>query len=70
MAKVLSNEFMQNMTMEEAWKELSREYYWSEPLLEKFQAKVNWDGISESQHLLDHPYDSEVPEEDQLGSIL
>ena len=45
MAKVLSNEFMQNMTMEEAWKELSREYYWSEPLLEKFQAKVNWDGI-------------------------
>ena len=49
--KVLSNEFMQNMTMEEAWKELSREYYWSEPLLEKFQAKVNWDGISENRNI-------------------
>jgi hypothetical protein len=49
--KVLSNEFMQNMTMEEAWKELSREYHWSESLLEKFQNKVNWDGISENRNI-------------------
>lgn len=49
--KVLSNEFMQNMTMEEAWKELSREYHWSENLLEKFQNKVNWDGISENRNI-------------------
>ena len=49
--KILSNEFMQNMTMEEAWKELSREYQWSETLLEKFQNKVNWDGISENRNI-------------------
>jgi hypothetical protein len=30
--KVLSNEFMQNMTMEEAWNQLSRDFSWSEIL--------------------------------------
>ncbi len=49
--KVLSNEFMQNMTIEEAWKELSKEYYWSEALLEKYQNKVNWDSISENRNI-------------------
>ena len=49
--KVLSNEFMQNMTMEEAWNQLSRDFSWSEPLLEKYQDKVNWDGISENHNI-------------------
>ena len=33
--KVLSNEFMQNIATEEAWKELSSSFNWSEALLEK-----------------------------------
>ena len=49
--KVLSNEFMQNMTMEVAWEELSKDYQWSETLLEKFQNKVNWDCISENRDI-------------------
>lgn len=42
---------MQNMTMEEAWKELSSDYSWSETLLEKYQDKVNWDAISENANI-------------------
>ena len=33
--KVLSNEFMQKIMNEEAWKELSNDFNWSETLLEK-----------------------------------
>ena len=44
--KVLSNEFMQKIMNEEAWKELSNDFNWSETLLEKNQDKVNWDEIS------------------------
>lgn len=44
--KVLSNEFMQKIMNEEAWKELSGDFNWSETLLEKYQDKVNWDEIS------------------------
>ena len=33
--KVLSNEFMQNIATDEAWKELSSSFNWSEALLEK-----------------------------------
>lgn len=44
--KVLSNEFMQKIMNEEAWKELSNDFNWSDALLEKYQDKVNWDEIS------------------------
>jgi len=44
--KELSNEFMQKIMNEEAWKELSNDFNWSETLLEKYQDKVNWDEIS------------------------
>ena len=44
--KILSNEFMQKIMNEEAWKELSNDFNWSETLLEKYQDKVNWDEIS------------------------
>ena len=47
--KVLSNEFMQNIATEEAWKELSGKFNWSEVLLEKYQDKVDWDEISENR---------------------
>ena len=49
--KVLSNEFMQNMTMEEAWNQLSSDFSWSETLLEKYQDKVDWDEISENGNI-------------------
>ena len=49
--KVLSNEFMQNIATEEAWKELSGNFNWSETLLEKYQDKVNWDEISENRNI-------------------
>ncbi len=45
--KVLSNEFMQNIATEEAWKVLSSDFAWSEAILEKYQDKVDWDEISE-----------------------
>lgn len=44
--KVLSNEFMQKIMNEEAWKELSNTFNWSETLLEKYQDKVDWNEIS------------------------
>ena len=49
--KVLSNEFMQNIATEEAWKELSGKFNWSEVLLEKYQDKVDWDEISENRNI-------------------
>ncbi len=49
--KVLSNEFMQKIMNEEAWKELSNDFNWSEALLEKYQDKVNWDEISKNRSI-------------------
>jgi len=49
--KTLSNEFMQNIATEEAWKELSSEFNWNEALLEKYQDKVDWDEISENRYI-------------------
>ncbi len=50
--KTLSNDFMQNIALEEAWKKLSGEFSWSETLLEKCQDKVDWDEISENQNII------------------
>lgn len=50
-AKVLSNEFMQNIATEEAWKELSSTFSWTETLLDKYQDKVNWEEISENRNI-------------------
>ena len=49
--KVLSNEFMQNIATEEAWKELSGNFAWSEAMLEKYQDKVNWDEVSTNSNI-------------------
>ena len=49
--KTLSNEFMQKIMAEEAWKQLSEEFKWSELLLEKYQDKVDWNGISENTNI-------------------
>lgn len=44
--KTISNEFMQNIVTEEAWKELSESFPWSESTLEKCQDKLDWDLVS------------------------
>jgi len=49
--KVLSNEFMQRLAIEGAWKELSRDFSWSEAMLEKYQDKVDWSKISKNMHI-------------------
>ena len=49
--KVLSNEFMQKIMNEEAWKELSEDLNWSEAMLEKYQDKVDWNEISENSNI-------------------
>ena len=52
MIKTLSNEFMQKISTDEAWKELSGTYSWSESLLEKYQDKVDWHEVSENPFIL------------------
>lgn len=52
MIKNLSNEFMQKIATEKAWKELSEEFYWSESLLEKYQDKVDWHLVSGNTNIL------------------
>ena len=49
--KTLSNEFMQKIMNEEAWKELSGDFNWSETLLEKYQDKVDWNEISHNRYI-------------------
>ncbi len=52
MIKTLSNEFMQKISTDEAWKELSGTYSWSESLLEKYLDKVDWHDVSENPFIL------------------
>lgn len=52
MIKTLSNEFMQKISTDEAWKELSGTYCWSESLLEKYQDRVDWHDVSENPFIL------------------
>lgn len=42
---------MRNVLMEEAWKELSSGFPWSETLLEKHQNRVDWDKISSNNNI-------------------
>ena len=49
--KTLSNELMQNLATEEAWRQLSEDFPWSEITLEKFQDKVDWKAISENSEI-------------------
>ena len=49
--KELSNEFMQQVAKDAAWKELSSDFSWSETLLEKYQDKVDWNEISSNRKI-------------------
>ena len=50
--KTLSNDFMQRIADDGAWKELSNELSWTEALLEKYQDKIDWQELSENIHML------------------
>lgn len=48
----LSNDFMQRIADEAAWKELSSDLSWSENLLEKYKDKMDWKEISSNDEIL------------------
>ena len=50
--KTLSNDFMQRIADEGAWKELSNELSWTEAFLEKYQDKIDWQELSENRNVL------------------
>ena len=50
--KTLSNEFMQRIADEGAWKEISGDLCWTEQLLEKYQDKIDWNELSENRNIL------------------
>ena len=50
--KTLSNDFMQRIADEGAWKELSGELSWTETLLEKYQDKIDWQELSGNSNIL------------------
>ena len=47
MEKTINDEFMQQVATEQACKELSEEFSWTESLLEKYSDKVDWKEISD-----------------------
>lgn len=49
--KQLSNDFMQQIAEEQAWKELSGDFPWTESLLEKYQDNADWQKISENREI-------------------
>lgn len=49
---LMSNEFMSKILDDEAWSELSSEIAWNETILEKYKDKLNWQAISDNDHIL------------------
>lgn len=47
-----NNDFMNKVLEEAAWEELSREFAWTEQLLEKYRDKVVWKGISNNYNII------------------
>ena len=52
MAKLIDDEFMQQVMTEQAWKNLSEEFTWTEALLEKYADKVDWKEISDNCNMI------------------
>ena len=50
--KRLTNEFMEKVLNDSAWKELSCVFQWSEQMLEKYKNKVDWKEISRNNNIL------------------
>lgn len=50
--KKLTNEFMEKVLNDSAWKELSGDFQWTEQMLEKYKNKVDWKEISNNNSIL------------------
>lgn len=50
--KKLSNEFMEKILNDSAWKELSEDFQWSEQMLEKHKNQVDWKLISQNSNIV------------------
>ena len=51
MEQKTNDEFMRYILIEEAWKEVSNNFSWSETLLEKYKNRVDWDKISSNNNI-------------------
>ncbi len=50
--KKLTNEFMEKILNDSAWKELSENFHWTEQMLEKHKSKVDWKDISNNDDIV------------------
>ena len=50
--KKLSNEFMEKVLNDSAWKELAGNFQWTEQMLEKHKTKVDWKEISKNSNIV------------------
>lgn len=50
--KKLSNEFMEKILNDSAWKELSESFEWTEQMLDKHKNQVNWKLISQNSNIV------------------
>lgn len=48
----ISNEFMEKVLTDSAWKSLSEDFQWTEQWLEKYKDKVDWKEISSNRNIL------------------
>lgn len=50
--KKLTNEFMEKILNDSAWKQLSEDFAWTEQMLEKHKNKVDWKAISSNGNIV------------------
>ena len=50
--KAFENSFMEKVMEDEAWKDLSGNFPWTEKMLEKYQDKVDWAEVSGNWHII------------------
>ena len=50
--KKLSNEFMEKILNDSAWKELSENFEWTEQMLDKYKNQVDWKLISQNSNIV------------------
>lgn len=50
--KKMTNEFMDKILNDSAWKELSENFAWTEQMLEKHKNKVDWKAISNNNNIV------------------
>ena len=50
--KKLSNEFMEKILNDSAWKELSENFKWTEQMLDKHKNQVDWKLISKNYNIV------------------